>query len=141
MNERREKLAEICRRYKVAILYSFGSRGKEALSWLNGETNMLAPGVSDLDIGAKAEPGNEFPLFEQIRMTVELEDLFEIHRVDFVLLDRTDPFLAANIIRGERLYAENSYAADEYELYVLRRAGDLAPFERQRIAQILGERS
>ena len=30
-------------------------------------------------------------------------------------------------------------AADEYDLYVLRRAGDLAPLERQRIALIPGE--
>ena len=33
----------------------------------------------------------------------------------------------------------DSYEADEYDLYVLRRAGDLAPHERERIALILGD--
>ena len=41
-------------------------------------------------------------------------------------------------MRGERLYARDAYWADEYELYVLRRAGDLAPLERERMAMILG---
>jgi hypothetical protein len=57
-----------------------------------------------------------------------------------VILPEADPFLAANVVRGERLYAENEYRADEYDLYVLRRAGDLAPLERERMALILGER-
>lgn len=59
-------------------------------------------------------------------------------RVDLALLDETDPFLALNIIRGARLYAKDNDAADNYELYIMRRAGDLAPFERQRMKMILG---
>jgi hypothetical protein len=50
-----------------------------------------------------------------------------------------NPFLAANIIRGERLFADDSYHADKYDLYILRRAGDLSPLERERMALILGE--
>jgi hypothetical protein len=52
---------------------------------------------------------------------------------------QTDPFLAAEIIRGERLFTKDEHEADEYELYVLRRAGDLAPLERERMALVLGE--
>ncbi len=148
-HERREALEEICRRFGVAILYSFGSRGKEALHWLEGRIAALAPAppgmdpdlVSDLDIGMKRMPGVALLLAEQIRLTIALENLFSVARVDLVVLDQADPFLAANIIRGERLFADNQHAADEYDLYVLRRAGDLIPFERQRIAQILRESS
>ena len=57
----------------------------------------------------------------------------------WVALAEADPFLAANIIRGERLYALDPDEADEYELYVLRRAGDLAELERERMALILHE--
>ena len=39
----------------------------------------------------------------------------------------------------ERLYAEDEYLADEYELYIFRRAGDCAHLERERVALILGE--
>jgi hypothetical protein len=62
-----------------------------------------------------------------------------VNRVDLVSLPDADPFLAANIIRGERLFANDSYLADEYDLYILRRAGDLIPLERERQSLILGE--
>lgn len=74
-------------------------------------------------------------------MTQALEDLFGLPRIDLVVLPEADPFLAANIIRGERLFADDAYLADEYDLYVLRRAGDLAPLERERQALILQGKS
>jgi hypothetical protein len=63
----------------------------------------------------------------------------DCRRVDLVVLQEADPFLAVEIIRGERLYVRDEYEADEYDLYILRRAGDLAPLERERQALILGE--
>jgi hypothetical protein len=44
--------------------------------------------------------------------------------------------LSTNIVRGERIFCRDPYAADEYELYILRRAGDLAPFEKDRLSLI-----
>ena len=35
-----------------------------------------------------------------------LEDLFLVPRVDLVSISEADPFLAANIIRGERLFSK-----------------------------------
>ena len=55
-----------------------------------------------------------------------LEDLFSVNRVDVVVISEVDAFLAANIIR-----------ADEYDLYILRKAGHLAPLERERISLIM----
>jgi len=49
-----------------------------------------------------------------------------------------DPFLALEVIRGELLYAEDLDRQARDELYVLRRAGDLLPFKRQRLRLILG---
>ena len=72
-------------------------------------------------------------------MALALEELFGCKRVDLVSLSETDPFLAAEVIRGEQLFSHNEHEADEYELYVLRRAGDLAPLERERMALVLGE--
>lgn len=57
--------------------------------------------------------------------------------MDLVVLEDADPFLAAEIIKGERLFARDEYEADEYDLFVLRRAGDLIPFERERLNLIL----
>jgi len=65
--------------------------------------------------------------------------MVDIGRIDLVVLPEADPFLAANIIRGERLFPHDANAADEYELYILRRAGDLAPLERERQSLIQGK--
>jgi uncharacterized protein len=94
--------------------------------------------TSDVDIGVRSRRGVTWSISDKVRLAQALEDLFACSRVDLVVLADADPFLAAEIIRGERLYAEDSYQADEYDLYVLRRAGDLAPLERERWALILG---
>jgi len=74
---------------------------------------------------------------EKAEWAVALENLMGVDRVDLVLLPQADPFLAVNIIRGERVFCRDEYEADTYELYVMRRAGDLAPFERMRIERIM----
>lgn len=132
-------IAELCRASAVGILYAFGSRGEEVLAWVRGERETLSPGPSDVDIGAKLLRGRELTVRQKVELAIALEDLLGVNRVDLVVLDEADPFVAANVIRGERLYAANSYVADEYDLYVLRRAGDLAPLERERMDLILGD--
>ncbi len=68
---------------------------------------------------------------------VAFEDFFNVSRVDLVLLPEADPSLAAHIIGGEKLCAQDDHYADAYELYVLRRVGDCAFLERERLALIL----
>ena len=139
--DRRMALEKICQEFHVAILYGFGSRAREVLDWLEGKLSELAPGPSDVDVGVKAVPGVRWLVKDKVRLAIELEDLLGCNRVDLVVLDGANPFLADEVIHGERLYARDEYEADEYDLYVLRRAGDLAPLERERMALILGERS
>jgi uncharacterized protein len=138
MNKRKEKLAEICQSYKVAILYSFGSRGKEALRWLHEEVPSLVASSSDLDLGFKSVRGESLSLQEQIHLTQALEDLFGICRIDLLDLDKVNPYLAAEVVHGERLYTCDEYMADMYDLYVLRREGDLEYLENQKARLILG---
>lgn len=139
MSDHRLFLRRLCESFGVDILYAFGSRAREARAWLEGVIPALAPAPSDLDIGVKPAQGVRLSVHDKVRLAVALEDFFGVHRVDLVSLEDADPFLAAEIIRGERLYARDEDDADEYDLYVLRRAGDLAPLERERIALILGE--
>jgi len=119
--------------------YVFGSRAGEVREWLAGIRQELAAGPADVDVGVKMPVGRPFPVQEKVCLAQALEDLFGVNRVDLVSLEEADPFLAANVIRGERLYTLDGYQADEYDLYILRRAGDLAPLERERIALILGK--
>lgn len=131
-----QQLEHICRMHNIAIVYVFGSRAAEVYDWLHSD-KPLARSASDIDIGAKALPGVHWDLKDKVQLAQAFEELFDVPRVDFVVLDEARPFLAINIIRGARLYAVDERAADEYDLYVMRRAGDLAPLERERIAAIL----
>jgi predicted nucleotidyltransferase len=131
-------LVDICRRYDLVAVYAFGSRAEEIGRWVRGE-EVAASSEADVDIGVLPARGRELGVKARVDLMQALEDLFDVARVDLVFLREADPFLAANVVRGERLYARDTYAADEYDLYVLRRAGDLAPLERERMALILGE--
>ncbi len=138
-SERHKALERLCRQYDVVIMYAFGSRGRDVWEWLTGHRARLDPGPSDVDIGIKMRPGHRLSPRQKAELALALEDLLGVSRVDLVVLDEARPFLALEVIRGERLYAEDSYLADEYDLYVLRRAGDLLPLEREREALVLGE--
>jgi len=139
MNKRQAALEQTCRQFDVGLLYSFGSRAVEVRDWVEEYRDQLPAGLSDADIGVKALTGKKWSIREKVQLAGALEELLGISRVDLVCLTEADPFVAAEIIRGERLFASDSHEADEYELYVLRRAGDLAPLERERMALALGE--
>ena len=135
----KKDLEQLCRRHSVEILYAFGSRAVELRDFFEGKGRISASAPSDADVGVKVRQAPSFSLQEKVRLTIELEDLLDVNRVDLCLLNDADPFLAAEVIRGESLYCKDEFQADEYELYVLRRAGDLAPLERERLSLVLGE--
>jgi len=134
------KLGEIAQAFGLEIIYAFGSHGKDALKWMkDGQSSHSILSPSDLDIGVKPAPKRKLSVKEKVQLSMAFEDLFSVSRVDLVSLPESDPFLAANIIRGERIFAKDTYLADEYDLYILRRAGDLIPLERERIELIMGD--
>ena len=99
----------------------------------------LVRSSTDVDIRTLSQDGRRLSIREKSTIATELEEIFQAGRVDLIVLPEADSFLAANVIRGERLYCRDAYAADEYELYVLRRADDLAPLERERLSLIEGK--
>jgi predicted nucleotidyltransferase len=108
---------------RIVALYLFGSRAR-------GD----ATERSDVDVGIL------FRHEAALRDVVLLEDALAQHLglpVDVVDAGRASPFLALDIIRGERVYCSDSDRGDEFELYVMRRAGDLAPYERERRRRLL----
>jgi predicted nucleotidyltransferase len=125
-------LAEVCREMaaveqRIMAVYLFGSRA----------TGDARPD-SDVDLAVLfAEPVGLGDL-------VVLENRFEERlgaQVDLIDVGTCDPFLALAAIRGERLYCADPVRCDEFDLYVLRRAGDLEPFERERRAMLLKPRA
>jgi predicted nucleotidyltransferase len=113
------------RRPGLQALWVFGSRG-----------DGTAHEGSDLDVGVLWEPAQ--PLEATLALEEELSRSAELP-VDVVDAARAGAFLALEIVRGERVFCRDEVAADLFELYVLRRAGDLLPFERERQAMLLGD--
>ena len=137
MNPRQARLCEIADCYRLDLVYSFGSRGNEVKDFLSiiGELDKSIP--SDVDIAVKLHQDQPaLSVKDKVKLAIDLEELFGLGPVDLVILSEADPFLAANVVRGERLFFRHAHLADEYELYILRRAGDLAPLELERLSMI-----
>ncbi len=132
-----DALAGLCGRYGVDALYAFGSRAAEAAARLQGACPPDSSPSSDLDLGVLPRPGTQLDAEGRARLTADLEAFFGVTRVDLVVLPEAPPFLALDVISGELLYAGDRDRVARYELEVLRRAGDLAPFERERRRTIL----
>ncbi len=135
----RAELKKICRRYSIDTIYAFGSRGMELKLFAAGAGDIDRSKVSDFDVAVKITPKKSLSVRQKSQLTIDLEELFELTKLDLVVINETDPFLAANIIRGERIFCRDKYLADQYELYVLRRAGDLIPLERERLEIIFSK--
>jgi uncharacterized protein len=131
------RLSELARSYGLADIYAFGSRAAEIAAGIRKGRALKRTSSSDVDIGVRPKQGPRLSARVLANLTVELEDLFGTSRVDLVLLSDSEPFLALDIIRGELLYTEDPLDQAYFELFVLRRAGDLLPFKRERIDMIL----
>lgn len=111
----------------VRALYVFGSR-------IDGTERP----DSDLDLGVL------YVSPQPLEKTVRLEEaLYQAtgEPVDVIDAARASALLALAVVRGDRIFTRDELETDLFDLYVLRRAGDLLPFERARCAILLGPRS
>jgi len=127
-----EQLADLAKPYYVTALYVFGSQARETADLIRGVSFSAILPEKDVDIGVQILPGKRLTAQERIRLILALEDMLKAGRVDLTVLSEAPPFLALDIIKGELVYCEDPDRQAEDELYILRRAGDLAYFERQR---------
>lgn len=131
------ELQKLAAKYQIAAIYAFGSRAKEIYSLVQGEDVHSEFPDSDVDIGILPTVDKRLTLREKVKIAAQLEDLFEAPRVDLVVLPEASPFLALEIVRGELLLAADPDLEAEYQLYVLRRVGDLAGWEKERQRMLL----
>ena len=132
----KEKIEQIAAKYGLQVIYAFGSRAKEALEVVEGRIASLSSTPSDLDIGVKSE--RHLTVEEKVEIAIFFEDLFDLPRVDVVVLPEAPVSLAVEIVTGEILYARDSTYEAEYQLYIMRMAADLLPYERDKQKMILG---
>jgi len=132
----KEKIREIASQYGLQIIYAFGSRAKEALDLVEGRIDQFSTKSSDVDIGVK--PEKPLSIEEKVKIAIFFEDLFEVARVDLIVLPEAPVFLAFEIVTGEILYMQDSTYEAEYQLYIMRQASDLLPYERMKQEMIMG---
>jgi len=132
----KEKIAQMAAKYGLQVIYAFGSRAKESLDAVEGGRKRLSSSPSDLDIGVKAE--GPLTVEEKVKISIFFEDLFDLPRVDVVVLPEAPVSLAVEIVSGEILYAADSTYEAEYQLHIMRMAADLLPYERAKQEMILG---
>jgi len=80
----KEEIGRLAAKYGLQIIYAFGSRAKEALEVVEGRMGKLSSTPSDLDIGVKAE--KPLTVEEKVEIAIFFEDLFDLPRVDVVIL-------------------------------------------------------
>lgn len=136
MNRIKEQIREIAFRYNLQIIYAFGSRAKEAFDLSEGKIERFSSTPSDLDIGVK--PERPLTVEEKVKIAILFEDLFDVFRVDLIVVPEVPIFLALEIVTGEILYMEDPTYEAEYQLYIMRQAADLLPYERMKQEMIMG---
>ena len=75
---------------------------------------------------------------EKAKIAILFEDLFNVSRVDLIVIPESPVFLALEIVTGEILYMKNPTYEAEYQLYIMRIAADLLPYERMKEEMIMG---
>ena len=128
---RASELASIAGRFGVADIYVFGSRSNALVS-ADGAGVAAGEATSDVDIAVRPFRGIALAPAERVELTLALERALRASPVDLLVLPEAGPFLALAVIRGNLLFCADPVDQAEYELFVLRRAGDLAPLERER---------
>lgn len=141
------ELHRLAVQHNLLAIYSFGSRSIEIArraGYSLPKEAQKSPGIpseSDVDIGVLPAHGHPLTARDQVRLAIELEDILDVTRVDLVVLTEASPYLALDIVCGELICTTDEDAEATYQLYVLRRAGDLEPFERQRRQMLLDARA
>jgi hypothetical protein len=78
---------------------------------------------------------------DKVKIAAFFEDLFGVPRVDVVVLPEAPVMLALEIVGGELLFARDDRCEAEYQLYIMRLAAELAPFEKMKTDLILEMRT
>ena len=136
MIDYKHRISAFARHNGLEIIYAFGSRAKEIQARIQGKTTRSRHPRSDIDLGIK--PLRPLSVKEKVQIAVFFEDLFDVSRADVVLLPEAPASLGCEIVSGELLYAANDKSEADCQLYYMRRAADLLPFERERARMIMG---
>lgn len=82
METRLQRIEQVYRKFRVKTLYVFGSRSAEVFQAIQDDRLDNRPSQSDLDIGVLTQPA--LSVDEKVSLTLALEEIFDVQRVDLV---------------------------------------------------------
>ena len=125
-------LADIAHRYRLDLVYAFGSQADAVMALVTKGTAPTRPIHSDADIGVVfaggLPPAGRERGITYARLCLELSDLLDPFKVDLVFLQENHSVFQAEAIKGHCLYASSLEVRERYEEMILRRAADFRPF-------------
>ncbi|HPB84039.1 MAG TPA: nucleotidyltransferase domain-containing protein [Spirochaetota bacterium] len=132
-----EKIEKLALAFGIREVYVFGSRSKEIYSAVRGSSEIDRAAASDIDIGVTIPYDLILSIDQKVSITSGFEEIFNGSTVDLTVINEAPVFLALDIIKGELLYCIDAIEQARNEMCILRQAGDLEYFERERRNAIL----
>lgn len=129
-------LIEIAEKYKISMIYLFGSQAEAGKRYIDGYEVSSEP-YSDLDVAVYFEELPDNPILTYGELYRDFSILFEPFEIDLVFMHEQDSLFQYEIIKGIRIYAKDENFADEYEELIMRKASDLAFKQKEFIEDIL----
>ncbi len=130
VQDKLEFLKDLCKKYKIGLVYLFGSQKEKAYQLLknNDDYNIkIDDPLTDIDVGIVFlfdldNIKHRYKLYASIYN--ELEELFKPYKLDLVFLQETHSVFQTEALKGICVYSESESFKDEYEMMILRRAAD-----------------
>lgn len=122
-----DKIKEISQKYKIALIYLFGSQKENAMKLLEGEDVSIEDPLADIDVGLVfIEDIESIPERYKVYADIynELEDLFKPYPLDLVFLQECHSVFQVEAIKGICIYSISEDFKDDYEMMILRRSAD-----------------
>jgi hypothetical protein len=78
----KRELTRIAMRYRLSAIFAFGSRSADAAAIINRTRCSGEYSSSDIDVGVLPLQGVKMGPREKVRLTIDLEDLLRVKKVD-----------------------------------------------------------
>lgn len=120
-------IERICKKYKIALVYLFGSQKEKAFEILTGKKVEIFDPLADIDVGV-VFIGNIEKIKEKYRLYAdiynEFVEIFSPYSLDLVFLQECHSVFQMEAIQGLCIYKISEEFKEKYEMMVLRRGAD-----------------
>lgn len=119
-----KQIKQICKKYKIALCYLFGSLQEAGKNLLEGKNIEISDLESDIDFAILFLEPPEDTLNTYALLSIELGELISPFKADLLFLHEVDHLIQFEAIKGINIYSYNNQFRDDYEEKVMMFASD-----------------